>query len=170
MNLNVPHIRRPSRAGPKLPHTAVVIRQKLLQTIQNYRQSCCEVGPGNEIFCPFAQLRILATYFTLKQLIKGRRPFGLLIFWFLREREERGLCSLESWQALPHCWSLNTDTKISTNTDRNTEENAHTNTDPDTITDTSIDTLISHKKSERICTLQSGQALLHCCCQMQKQI
>ena len=72
--------RAPQSRGTELPHTVVVIRQKLPQTIQNYRQSCCEVGPGNEIFCPFAQLRIPATYFTLKQLIKGWRPSGLLIF------------------------------------------------------------------------------------------
>ena len=89
----------PQRRGTKLPHTMLVIRQKLPKQSKTIARAVVKLAVRNEIFCPFAQLRIPATYFTLKQLIKGRRPFGLLIFWFLREAEGgtgRGLCSPES--------------------------------------------------------------------------
>ena len=90
----------------------LVIRQKLPKQSKTIARAVVKLAVRNEIFCPFAQLRIPATYFTLKQLIKGSRPFGLLISQRgEREIERGGLCSLQSWQALPQCWSLNNDIK-----------------------------------------------------------
>ena len=96
----------PQRRGTKLPHTMLVIRQKLPKQSKTIARAVVKLAVRNEIFCPFAQLRIPATYFTLKQLIKGWRPSGLLIFWFLRERRGKGLCSEQSRQAFQQCWSV----------------------------------------------------------------
>ena len=96
----------PQRRGTKLPHTMLVIRQKLPKQSKTIARAVVKLAVRNEIFCPFAQLRIPATYFTLKQLIKGWRPSGLLIFGFLRERRGKGLCSEQSRQAFQQCWSV----------------------------------------------------------------